>query len=48
MTEIRWKKIEEYVCINGDSIKDVVDEGELIDYILELRKKLNLPSYTGY
>lgn len=40
MTEKRWNEIENLLEI-GDPLKDIgVDEGELIDYILELRKKL--------
>lgn len=41
MTEKRWKEIEEWVE-RGDPLKDIgVDEGELLDYIIELRKKVS-------
>lgn len=40
MTQKRWKQIEEFVQV-GDPLKDIgVDEGELIDYIVDLKKEV--------
>ena len=41
MTEKRWKQIED-MSEQGDPLKDIgVDDGELIEYIIELRKKVS-------
>ncbi len=41
MTDERWKEISEYID-NDDPLKDIdCDDGELIDYIDELRKQLH-------
>jgi hypothetical protein len=39
MTEKQWKKIEDYVILNGDPLKDVCDDGKLLNYIVKLREE---------
>lgn len=41
MTKQQWLRIN-YSIESGDPIKDVADEEDLINYILELRKRLKL------
>jgi hypothetical protein len=42
MTDKEWKRLSAVIEM-GDPIKDVADDSELIEYILELRERLNLP-----
>jgi len=41
MTQRTWNELATTIA-NGDPIKDVCDEDALVEYILELRKRLKL------
>jgi hypothetical protein len=41
MTALTWRKLRDQIEI-GDPIKDVCDESDLVNYIVELRERLNL------